>query len=179
MLIAFVIATWKFSILIWVFSMEFVTIAKSKCLNVAVSVVEVEQVISIVLEVVLTAWLWQRVQIMCHWFIGKDVVLILLTLNNKVVVVVLIHMRLGSSSISLLEAVVEELEQVLLKDHLDLNFLQLLLSSSSSLVGSSGTLAVLPILVRWLLSLSSRLALCRQRMVILMLVAGLCPLVVA
>jgi hypothetical protein len=173
------VATWKFSIYIWVFSMKFVAITKSKCLNITVSVVRVKQVISFVMEVVLAAWLSQRIQIMCHWIIGKSVVLLIVTLIISVVVVMLIHMRLGSSSISLLEAVIEELEQVLLEKNLDLNFLKLLLSSSSTLVSSASALAVLPILFGWLLSLCSRLTFCWWRIVILKLITWLYPLIIA
>ena len=49
------VATWKFSIQVWVFSMEFVAIAKSECLNITVPVVRVKQVISLVMQVVLAA----------------------------------------------------------------------------------------------------------------------------
>ena len=112
-------------------------ITKSECLNAAVPVVKIKQVISIMLEVVLSTWLWQGVEVLCHWFISREI-------KNRIVD----HVCLGSSSFGLFETVVKELKQVLLEDHFDLYFLQLLLGSSSSrLVGCGGALAVLPILV--------------------------------
>ena len=108
-----------------------------------------------------------------------NVVLLIVTLIVSVVVIILICIRLGSSSISLLEAVIEELEQVLLEEDLHLNFLKLLLSSSRTLVGCAGALAILPKLFGWLLSLCPRLTLSGWRIVILKLIIWLYSLVIA